>query len=333
MKNIKVSIVVPIYNIEKYLDRCIISLINQTLKEIEIILVDDCSKDNSYEICKKYTEIDNRIILLKNEINLGVGNTRNKGIDIAKGEYISFVDADDWVSLDFYEKLYYSAKYRDYDIAKGVRVEINNGEEVKILDLNNTIIEGIKKNIPLYILFNYEHWSAIYKREFLNRNNLRYPQLSNGQDMLFLFYVCINTNKIVINNNVFYYYFLRNNSTTTKSDKLYNYYENILYIDKKKIEYVNNIEISKKNYDIFYINTVNHLIKNYEDIKKQKNLKDYYKDYYNEMISIIFNNYKYQDEILNNLLGFKNKKSIVDYSLFELIKAIIKKILFKIFKR
>ncbi len=113
---VKVSVIVPVFNVEIYLEECLKSLINQTLKEIEIILIDDKSSDNSGEICDRYGELDSRIRVIHNKSNIRQGLSRNKGIEIARGEFIGFVDADDYVDLDFYEKLYHSAKKNNTNI-------------------------------------------------------------------------------------------------------------------------------------------------------------------------------------------------------------------------
>lgn len=122
----KVSIIVPVYNTEAYLERCLKSLVNQTLKDIEIICIDDGSKDNSVAILKKYSQLDKRIKIIEQE-NLGVSVARNNGLKLATGEYIGFVDSNDWIDLDFYEKLYNAAKKYDADIsACGIkRLHIN----------------------------------------------------------------------------------------------------------------------------------------------------------------------------------------------------------------
>lgn len=104
----KVSIIVPIYNVEKYLDRCIQSLVNQTLNDIEIILVDDGSPDNCPSMCDEYAQKDNRIKVIHKQ-NAGLGYARNSGLEIAIGEYIAFVDSDDYVDTSMYETLYKKA--------------------------------------------------------------------------------------------------------------------------------------------------------------------------------------------------------------------------------
>ena len=110
-----ISIVVPVYNVEKYLKRCLDSLVNQTYKNIEIILVNDGSTDSSLEICKGYAKKDSRVKIISKK-NEGLGYTRNEGINIAKGIYIAFIDSDDYVDENFYEKLYVSAKKYNSDM-------------------------------------------------------------------------------------------------------------------------------------------------------------------------------------------------------------------------
>ena len=113
--NVKVSVIIPVYNCEKYIEECIESLINQTLQECEFIFVNDGSKDKSEEIIKKYADKDERITLI-NQKNSGVSVARNIGIKKAVGEYIGFVDADDYVESDYYEKLYNTAKNNNCSI-------------------------------------------------------------------------------------------------------------------------------------------------------------------------------------------------------------------------
>ncbi len=114
----KVSVIVPVYNVEKYLEECIESLINQTLTDIEIICINDGSTDNSLKILEELQKKDNRIKII-NQKNSGVSSARNNGIENATGEYIGFVDSDDWIDSDYYEKLYNTAKKYNSDIAAG----------------------------------------------------------------------------------------------------------------------------------------------------------------------------------------------------------------------
>ena len=111
----KISVIVPIYNSEKFLNKCLDSIVNQTLREIEIILINDGSVDSSYQICERYAEYDKRIILINQE-NKGVSSARNAGIEKASGEYLGFVDSDDYIEAEMYSKLYNSAKRYDADL-------------------------------------------------------------------------------------------------------------------------------------------------------------------------------------------------------------------------
>ena len=145
----KISVILPVYNVEKYSDRCIQSLLNQTLKDIEFIFVDDGSLDNSVTIIQKYT--DPRIKLLKHKVNKYTAEARNTGIKNATGEYIAFVDPDDYIEKDFFKILYDLAKTNTADIVKGIIRYIPSG---KIINKNN-LIKINKYN------FNSAIWSAI----------------------------------------------------------------------------------------------------------------------------------------------------------------------------
>ena len=106
MENIKVSVIVPVYNVEKYLHRCLDSIINQTLKEIEIICVNDCSTDSSLNILEDYKDKEDRIIIINHQKNLRLAAARNSGMKVAKGEYISFIDSDDYIENNFSNQSY-----------------------------------------------------------------------------------------------------------------------------------------------------------------------------------------------------------------------------------
>lgn len=183
---IKVSVIVPIYNAEKYLEQCLDSIVNQTLKEIEIILIDDGSTDGSSEICKKYLT-DERVSYYYKE-NEGLAAARDDGMLRATGEYIGFVDSDDWLELDMYEEMYEAAKSNDSDVVFCNCIENENGHrftpEMKSGAYNR---EEIKKEVLshslAYITKTGEkraiRWSnclRIYKKETLDKNNIRFDR-------------------------------------------------------------------------------------------------------------------------------------------------------------
>lgn len=182
-----VSIVVPIYNVEKYLDRCMKSLINQTLKNIEIIMVDDASPDNCPDICDSFFAIDNRVKVVHKQ-NAGLGMARNTGIDLATGEYIAFVDSDDFVELNMYEKLYDVAKKETADVViSGGFIDERKDGTTHVNNIMNSIdiFEGNTRQLALEMLgskpefrrdYIYEPSSCkgIYKLSIVNDNNIRF---------------------------------------------------------------------------------------------------------------------------------------------------------------
>lgn len=185
MKQIKVSILIPVYNTEKYLRKCLESVVNQTLKEIEIIITNDGSSDNSENIIKEFMKLDDRIIYSKQK-NSGLGATRNKGLELANGEYIAFLDSDDWVDKDFYEILYKEAKKGSYDLVvssylnefKDKTILNDSKSEDRISYLKN-VLRGNEAGFS---------WNKLYKKELIKSNNLQFPlrgYFENVEDQYF----------------------------------------------------------------------------------------------------------------------------------------------------
>ena len=239
---IKVSIIVPVYNTEKYLKKCLDSLVNQTLKDIEIICINDGSLDNSLQILKEYEKKDNRIKIV-NQRNQGVSIARNNGIKLASGEYIGFTDSDDYVDLDFYEKLYNGANNQD----------MCGGE--------------IKKSNYQYRKY-YCFWSYIYKKSLIINNNIIFPEkITNGEDVCFLWKAIFLSNKINYVNNTYYHYIKRNGSAVNSKmtlEKINSILESIKFRFELVNQYINNIEeyndfLNTIIYEIFTIITKNNL--------------------------------------------------------------------------
>ena len=138
---VKVSIIVPVYNSEKYLKKCIESIQKQTLKDMQIILINDGSTDNSLSICKEYQKRDNRIEVI-DKANMGVSSARNTGIEAAIGEYIGFVDADDWIEPEMYENMYHQVKQMQADVCMcNYVVENNRGSTPVLLELKQNLLQ------------------------------------------------------------------------------------------------------------------------------------------------------------------------------------------------
>ena len=213
---VDVSIIVPIYNAEKYLKKCIDSLVNQTKKEIEIILINDGSTDNTENIIKEYK--DKRIKYFKNE-NQGIGKTRNFGIKKAKGNYIMFVDSDDYVELNACEELYKKAEKEKSDLVICDYYKVyNNGkkEEVTIKDFKPTTL---KKYPELLLNVNLAPWNKLYKKSLIDYNNICFVENLKYEDAPFVAEVLDKAKKITKLNKYLNYYVIHGNSETTVRDK------------------------------------------------------------------------------------------------------------------
>ena len=216
----KVSIIVPIYNTQDYIAKCLDCLLNQTLKEIEIICVDDGSTDDSSQIVKEFIQKDDRIKLIEQE-NKKQGAARNAGTSIAQGEYIGFVDSDDWVDLDYFEKLYVSAKKFDSDIALATNVRIGNGKTKKRLDIQKEeFFTNLQDKFDVCKLAkNPCPTNKIYKIEFLKSNNITWPENCYCEDKLFVTKAIYFANGVVCVPDINYYYFRNPNSTVNTKTK------------------------------------------------------------------------------------------------------------------
>ncbi|WP_300754469.1 glycosyltransferase family 2 protein [uncultured Brachyspira sp.] len=239
MNNIKVSVIITAYNMQKFIEQCLETVINQSLRDIEIICIDDCSSDNTYNILQHYKSIDNRITIIKNNTNLGQSRSINLGLDLSKGEYIYLLDSDDYISNNFLYELYNTAiKYNSditqtsnivsvfYDDKLGgdYRIEydniITNLKNNVLYDKN--IIEGdinfsIKNlNIGNYKNIDISPWNKIVKREFILKNNLYFSYIENLKDHIndfnFFYKLLYNNPKASYNHRVEYFHRFRNNS-------------------------------------------------------------------------------------------------------------------------
>lgn len=226
INNIKISVIIPVYNVSEYLEQSLDSIINQTLKEIEIICIDDCSTDNSLKILEKYSNKDKRIRVIKHNINKGLGPARNTGIESSIGEYISFIDSDDYIELNFLELLYNTAKQFDSDISITLNVIQNINNDFKPLYFEQNYLNKNfeyelngefkyfnhtdKYKIPINV------WTKIYKRNFIVKYGLQFLDIKYGpEDADFNLRAFIYEPKISFNNLAKYYYRIRENSLSS----------------------------------------------------------------------------------------------------------------------
>lgn len=171
----KISIIVPVYNVENYVSKCIESIINQTYKDVEIIIVNDGSTDKSGDICDYYSKKDARIILIHQE-NQGLSMARNNALDIASGDYIGFVDSDDWIAPDMYGTLYNNAIEHDADISMCNFYYVSETGECSPYSNENQpikVLEGIHKIAHNIRLNNDYVWNRLYRRHLFNRPVLK----------------------------------------------------------------------------------------------------------------------------------------------------------------
>lgn len=292
-KNDLISIIIPIYNVEKYIHKCLDSICNQTYQNIEIILVEDGSPDNCGKICDEYAQKDKRIIVIHKE-NGGLSSARNAGLDIAKGEYISFIDSDDFIALDFIEKLYLLCINNNVDIAECnfLRFENDILKDKTISDIE--IYTPLEMQNRIYSDFNMRTiivWNKLYKRYIYE--NMRFPIGKINEDEFCTYKAFYNCkSKIAVTNEKLYFYRYSPNSIMGKNfnlkrlDILEAYEERKeFYKNNKEVElYIKTLKsysytleiiyelvrINIENPEIYLHQIYNKAKENYLEIKKYK---------------------------------------------------------------
>lgn len=221
----KVSVIIPIYNVELYIERCLKSLLNQTYDNIELICVDDCGNDKSIELteklCEQYPE---KIRIIYGEKNVGLGAARDIGMQYATGEYISFIDSDDYVETDFIKQYMDKAQKNNADVVVGGYYRSSDKKDQLFSpDIND----------PNYIWMNVSAWSKIYKKEFLEKHELDFRGIRRYEDEGFWYRIISCEPKIEVINYSGYHYWINNNSITKGKNQ-----------DRTKffVDYLNNTE-------------------------------------------------------------------------------------------
>lgn len=299
MKNDLISIIIPVYKVEKYLEKCIESVLKQTYTNLQIILVDDGSPDNCGKICDEYAKKDSRIEVI-HKINGGLSDARNVGINRANGRYIGFVDSDDYIKEDMYEKLINLIKEYDadisicnlYDVIDGkeyVRNKDNGIHEYSRIDILKEIL--LDKNIQSYA------WNKLYKKELFDE--IKYPIGKKYEDIGTTFYLFEKCNKIVVTSEPEYYYLKRADSLVNNvtESTILDYTEIIiqryLYIKQniKELRKYNNYYLAKT------LITAHNDIENLENISE--GMQQRYKKLYELVLEIIKSNSKDIDELFS----------------------------------
>lgn len=240
----KLSVIIPVYNVEDYIGQCIESIISQTYKNLEIICVDDCSPDKSADIIKKYAEIDSRIKYIKHSENRYQGGARNTGISIAEGEYITFVDSDDYIAdKDCYNQAISLLEKHKAGISIFSFFE-DYGNRKRQYKLSKSILGVHKLNSENFTKVHCSPWNKIFKTSDIREKDLYFPEKIKFEDEAFWYkYVASIEPVAVVSEKSCYAYRIRANSTMGEKDKyIYDYLD--VFLDIK--DYLNKID--KRNY-------------------------------------------------------------------------------------
>lgn len=330
--NPAVSIIIPVHNTEKYLQQCIESVLSQSLKDIEVIIVNDGSSDNSISLIKKYMMLDDRIVLIENQLPSGnPGTPRNQALDIARGDYIGFVDSDDWIEPDMFEKMYQKARQEKSDIVFISGFHNHVGEKVEIRKYNNSFMTDASS--PLYKYHqSFMIWDKIYKRSLLDKHNTRLGETKAAVDVPFIFKAYYYAQKVSFCEDYYGYHYRResDNSITVNFRKnsdcdfeIRAYQYVYRWMDKENIEkwYRSIVDFRKVSSFIYTLNMASF-----------EYFQDFYKHAQHEFNLIENNLIKFFAKLINNQSLYNNfnnikklpyfkyyikKKSISDNSLEE----------------
>lgn len=319
-KGTKISIIIPIYNVEKYLKRCLESVINQSLKEIEIICVNDGSTDNSLEILKIFQKKDKRIIIINKE-NGGASSARNTALKTAQGEYCLNIDSDDWIEQGCLENLYNRAKKDNLDIViSNIIFDFKDNSEKNYIvnDLNIDEDEIITGKEYINIFFNGNGngytWNKLIKRELYIKNNLWYDEeiflLEDVEILMMLAYYAKKIGKI----NKVYYHYIQGENNGSHKVKVSRLYDILICMNKliefysqhKETEIVNLIKQDK------YLHLLSRILENnyYE--------KEKYKDFILKFIKEI----KQENKVIFRKELLKNRYKLFLITIFKIIKLL-----------
>ena len=328
MSNIKISVIVPVYNVEKYLHQCIDSILAQTLKDIEIICINDGSTDSSLEILKEYAKIDNRIIIINKE-NQGVATARNDGIRMAKGEYITFLDSDDWFELNALELIYNKIKNTNTDILVYNITNVyddKTSRSVRMDNIKTDVFSFIDAPKEFFYILTGTPGKVIKNENII----LQKINLVKGEDTVFFWENCLRENvKIALLNKSLYNYrqhsqSAMNNIKIVNRAELYKAINSLLELDSfKKASTKNRAYIldrfaqsvcyelrfvpNNQNFSILYKKQIENFINLFDEYPKDT-LKTL--DFYKKMKKLWKKRkYRYIDLILKNLFSIKNSPS------------------------
>lgn len=285
MKDVLISIIVPVYKVEKYLNKCIDSILSQSFTNFELILVDDGSPDNCGKICDEYANKDNRIKVIHKE-NGGLSDARNAGIGLSCGEYLAFIDSDDYISTEFIKTLYDLAKNNDAEISVCDAVLVKEEENAEYF--YNEQFEVFNKeqsllNLTYYRKITVNAWNKLYKKELFD--DIRYPKGKLYEDLATTYKLFNKCNKVVYTPSKLYAYLQRDTSIMGQTG---------YKMKKDKVEIVDEMAdffSSNENYPKIFAGIFNYIINDVYKMASSGNLiaceeyrvelKKWYKKYKN----------------------------------------------------
>lgn len=291
----KISIIVPVYNVELYIERCIRSILGQTFKNFELILVDDGSIDSSLSICKRFL-FDKRVNVYHKE-NGGISSARNFGLDNMTGDYVCFIDSDDYISANYLSTLYKLLNDNDADIAQCEFTKFYTDEDpivtknisnIKVYKNENIMKEYFKQG-DSEIRIHHNVWCKIYKKEIFD--NLRFNEEIVYEDLAIIYLLLSRAKKFAITNEVNYFYYKGNRDSFTNNYSL-KYLTSSYYVLEKMNTYFLEKDYVPQEYYQF---SANQLINSYEESFKIKEKIDIVKIYRKKIKNLFFYNIKKSD--------------------------------------
>lgn len=286
----KVSIIVPCYNVERFLDRCIKTLISQTLTDLEIILVDDGSPDNVGLMCDEYAKIDSRIVVIHKR-NGGLGLARNSGLEVASGDYIAFVDSDDYVDINMYATLYTAAEKENADVAFcGFWLEDRERQWIRSAEVSSVTVWENRKVSDFMLdmvanasiirkerTYSMSVWHAIYRREIIEKYKIRFVSEREyaSEDIPFQVDFLMRSKRVVYLPDNFYYYCLNATSlTSTFKVEKYERFRKLRNLLLMKLEGLQNSTERCNRFFIGYTRTQLHHLMLSEESNKYERIKE-----------------------------------------------------------
>ena len=277
----KISIIMPVYNAQEYIHDAIDSIIKQTYKNWELIIIDDCSKDSTLEICKDYAKRDDRIKVYKNDINLGISRNKNKAMTYATGEYITFCDDDDTMEADALKDNVELAHKYNADVVRWsyntIKVDENNVIYKKISTLCEDKIYNNRKEIfsdygNVHKMLSCD-WTGLYKKSILDANKIIFNEnyKFGGEDTGFNVEVLKYVNVMVMNSNIYYNWFLRKAHSTTAKHNI-NFCHSMIEVADLEYQLLceNGSENVWEEYGRFYEKLIKDYAKNLSDTEKNE---------------------------------------------------------------